>query len=125
MTSKKIQKAMPQEIDVWYILPAIRRELAISLKKEGMKQKDIAIRLRVTNAAISQYLSNKRASEIKFSDKIKKEIKLAAKRVICGGNAIKEIFDIDEIIKKYHTICPMCINNPINKNHKCEIQCSA
>ena len=29
----------PQEIEVWYVLPALRREIAIALKKQGLKQK--------------------------------------------------------------------------------------
>lgn len=122
--TRRIERAMPQEIDVWYILPAIRRELAFALKEEGMKQKDIAQRMRVTSAAVSQYMNNKRASEIKFNDKIKNEIKLSAKRVKNGGNAIKEIFDVDKMIKQCKTICPLCINEPREKGHRCEIQCS-
>lgn len=70
-----------QEIEVWYIIPSIRRELAIAMKKQGIKQKIIAALLGITPSAVSQYLKKKRAKEIKFNDKIKKEIINASKRI--------------------------------------------
>jgi len=54
----------PQEVEVFYILPALRRELAIALKEQGKTQKQIAQLLGVTEAAISQYLNAKRATTI-------------------------------------------------------------
>ncbi len=51
----------PQEVEVFYILPAVRKEFAKTFKKEGRKQSDIAKIMGVTEAAVSQYLSNKRA----------------------------------------------------------------
>ena len=36
---------LPQEIDVWYIIPAIRREFAKGLLKKGLKQREIAKKL--------------------------------------------------------------------------------
>ena len=45
----------PQEIEVWYILPAIRKELVVVLKESGLTQRKIAGMLKVTEAAISQY----------------------------------------------------------------------
>lgn len=58
---------MPQEIEVWYLIPALRKEIAkILINKKKMKQKDVALILGVTEAAISQYISSKRANEIKF-----------------------------------------------------------
>ena len=55
----------PQEIEVLYILPAIRRELTIEMKKIGLEQKKIAEYLCVTEAAVSQYLNSKRASQLR------------------------------------------------------------
>ena len=40
----------------------------------GLDQKRIASLLRVTEPAISQYVSNKRAQLVKFTPKMKKEI---------------------------------------------------
>ena len=61
----------PQEIEVFYVLPAIRRELAYCLKAQGKSQKDIAVILGVTGAAVSQYMSSKRASAMQFNEKLK------------------------------------------------------
>lgn len=69
----------PQEIEVWYIIPAIRRELVKALKKLKLKQKEIARCLGITEAAVSQYLSSKRASEVKFSDSTSDMIHNSAK----------------------------------------------
>ena len=33
---------MPQEIEVWYIIPALRRELAKQMVEAGLTQKKIA-----------------------------------------------------------------------------------
>ncbi|MFH1405899.1 MAG: hypothetical protein ABIG52_01635 [Nanoarchaeota archaeon] len=53
----------PQEIEVWYILPAIRKELVLALKEKGHTQKEIASFLNVTEPAISQYTKEKRAKK--------------------------------------------------------------
>ena len=68
----------PQEIDVWYILPAVRREIALALVKKGLKQREIAKRLGMTEAAVSQYVKNKRAKSIELPAEIKKDIRKAA-----------------------------------------------
>ncbi|MCJ7817799.1 MAG: hypothetical protein MUP60_03010 [Candidatus Thorarchaeota archaeon] len=61
---------MPQEVEVWYVLPAIRRELAKVMKTKAVlrvgeeskqkehkiTQKEIAKMLGVTEPAITQYL---------------------------------------------------------------------
>ena len=56
-------KMLPQEIEVWYLIPAIRKELAIALNDMGLKQKDIANIIQVTPSAISQYIRQKRGSQ--------------------------------------------------------------
>ena len=71
---------MPQEIEVRYIIPAIRRELASLLIKEHYKtQKEAAKILGLTEAAISQYQHSKRAKEVVFSDSVKNEIEIPRK----------------------------------------------
>jgi predicted transcriptional regulator len=60
-------KRMPQcqhpvEVEYWYVLPAIRRELAKSLKDNGkLKQKEISSILGISESAVSQYLKGTRA----------------------------------------------------------------
>ncbi len=65
---------MPQEVEVWYVLPALRREFAMMMKtktvprvgEDGKKkehkitQKEIAKMLGVTEPAITQYLLKKK-----------------------------------------------------------------
>jgi len=110
---------MPQEIEVWYIIPAIRRELAKSMKKLGIKQKKIAEILGVTNAAVSQYLKEKRAKDFPIDGKTKKMIDECAKKLSKGESCpIKGIQDICNYIekkgglcdlhKKYSLICEKC-----------------
>ena len=72
-----MQETMPQEIEVRYILPAIRRELArIFIQEHNLSQKEAANVLGLTEAAISQYLHYKRAKEVVFSDIIVNEIRV-------------------------------------------------
>ncbi|MFH1133103.1 MAG: hypothetical protein V1735_01300 [Nanoarchaeota archaeon] len=61
---------MPQEIEVWYLIPALRRELAkVFVSKYKLSQKGAAQILGITEAAVSQYLKAKRGWELKFSAK--------------------------------------------------------
>ena len=96
---------LPQEIEVWFIIPAIRRELAKAMLGAGLRQKDVADRLGVTAAAISQYKKSKRASEVRFNARIKKEITAAAKRIVNGGNIMKETQRLVRLCRKDGTVC--------------------
>ncbi len=71
----------PQEIEAWYVLPLIRRELAFAMKEEGLDQKTIAGLLGITAAAVSQYIHHKRASDFEIEPNIKFEFKVSAKRI--------------------------------------------
>ena len=46
---------MPQELEVWYVLPSLRREIARLMIKKRVPQKDIAAILGVTEPAVTQY----------------------------------------------------------------------
>lgn len=59
-SSKKIQAQHPIELEYWFILPALRRSVAQTLKNRGLKQKDVAKILGVTEAGVSQYLKGSR-----------------------------------------------------------------
>lgn len=102
--------ALPQEIEVWYIIPAIRKQLAkILVKKYNLTCEKTGQILGVSKSAISQYLKNKRAKEIKFPKKIKKEIEKSCK-IISKNNelALKEILRILTIVKKTKCSCKVC-----------------
>jgi predicted transcriptional regulator len=57
---------LPCEQALWYILPQIRADIAKELVKAGMSQKEAADKLGVTPAAVSQYISKKRAGKMRL-----------------------------------------------------------
>lgn len=72
---------LPQEIEVWYVLPALRRELAAALIVRGLTQKAVAGLLGVTEAAVSQYVHSKRAQKVAFSAEFKKRVNEACGKI--------------------------------------------
>lgn len=74
---------MPQEVEVWYIIPALRREIAKSMVEDyKLTQKQISEHMGITEAAVSQYLNSKRANEVIFTNGIMDEIKKSVKIII-------------------------------------------
>ena len=105
-----MQETMPQEIEVRYILPAIRREIArIIIEDHKLSQKDAANVLGLTEAAISQYQHLKRAKEVMFSDPVISEIKLSANKILAERNnkqrLIAEIYRISNLTKVKQILC--------------------
>lgn len=116
--SKKMYQTR-QEIAVWYVLPAIRREFTKCFLEQGLKQKEAAKLLRVTESAVSQYLKSKRAQEVEFTEEIKAEIKKSANKIMqnkmCVVGEVQAILDFIEkskfifkIHKKYNEVCAIC-----------------
>ncbi len=107
----------PQEIEVWYILPAIRRELALKLKATDMNQKQIAEIMDITPAAISQYIHNKRAHKLCVN--INKEIiSNATKDIIKNPNNYAKI--IQDILKKIANKTTICkVHKSVEKVTHC------
>jgi len=104
-----MKSTMPQEIEVWYILPAIRRELANSMLKEfNLKQREIAKLLRITDSAVSQYLKSKRAKEVQFSSQMLGEVKASAEQIIKNPDGlIEETNRLCGLIKKDEVLCKL------------------
>ena len=105
-----MQETMPQEIEVRYILPAIRRELArIFIEEHDLSQKEAANLLGLTEAAISQYQHSKRAKEVVFSDSVVDEIRVSAKKIIAEKASkqrlIAEMYRISGLTKVRHILC--------------------
>ena len=91
---------MPQEIEVWYLIPAIRKELARTLVSDhGLNQKKVSEILGMTEAAVSQYLNKKRASRIKFSKKESEIIKKSAEKLLEKKNVTRVIYDLCKILR--------------------------
>ncbi len=103
---------MPQEIEVRYILPAIRRELArIFIQEHKLSQKDAAKILGLTEAAVSQYQHSKRAKEVVFSNEIVNEIKKSAEKVLAEKNSkqrlIAEMYRISTLANVKQILCDL------------------
>ena len=101
---------MPQEIEVRYILPAIRRELArIFIQDHNLSQKEAAKLLGLTEAAISQYQHSKRAKEVVFSNDVVNEIRASANKIIADNankqRLIAEMYRISGLTKVRHILC--------------------
>lgn len=87
----------PQEIETFFIIPALRKEIAVRLKGMGLEQKKIAKILIITEAAVSNYIKSKRANMIHFEKDVEKKIDEACERLKKDGNIVKEI----QILLKY------------------------
>jgi uncharacterized protein len=96
----------PQEVEVFYILPAIRREFSLVLKQAGKSQKEIAGLLGVTEAAVSQYFHEKRAKTV-FPEKLKEVAKAAALRITDQESMIKETQHVLAYAKESKMICKL------------------
>lgn len=97
---------MPQEIEVWYVIPAIRKELAKAMKKKGLKQQEIATNLGLTVPAVSQYITGKRGKDVDFGKDIKAEIVVAADNIIENRRImVPEIQRICSLVKKEGLLC--------------------
>ncbi len=105
-----------QEIEVWYIIPSIRKEIALAMKAKGIKQAEIARRLGLTKAAITNYITKKRAKEIKFDNEFKKQIKDSINNIKDEVSAMKEIQKLLQVAKNKKIICKIHKQN-------CEDKC--
>jgi len=103
---------LPQEIEVRYIIPAIRGKLAhVLVEERGVSQKQAAKILGLTEAAISQYINGKRGTEVMFSESVVDEIRKSADRVINlksnKGEMVAEIYRISHLTNVKHIMCDM------------------
>jgi predicted transcriptional regulator len=87
---------------VWNILPAIRREFAKNLiENKNFNQRQVADKLKITEATVSRYVSGKRGI-FEITDKnILKEIKLSTNRIAKGDDktVVNEICKICRLLK--------------------------
>lgn len=107
----------------WKLLPAISRELARSMEKEGLRHTQIASTLGTTSSAISQYISGKRGGmklEGKAVEACKKLAKSIAKGKMKGKRIDSEIARILVIAKKSNLgkndPCAICMASPAHSH---------
>ena len=117
-----MQGQMPQEIEVWYIIPALRRELAKSMINDlKLTQKHIAKCMGLTEAAVSQYLSSKRAKAVVFSDAILKETKASAKRIVENDRLlIPEMIRLTKLTDVKQVMCDLHKKQDVKLPEDCE-----
>jgi hypothetical protein len=113
---------LPQEIEVWYIIPGIRRELARCLIKDHkITYEKVGKILGISKAAISQYLKNKRAAKIKLHIKVNEEIcKSCSKIVQSKTNSVREITRILKFIRENNLHCEVCGKIIDDELHDCK-----
>ena len=114
----------PQEIEVWYIIPSIRKELAKAYKEAGLSQSEIAKKMGLTPAAVSQYINKKRGKEAILPPIIIKEIKKSAKRTKKSRSRQKvmdEIQRICRIIRKKGILCKVHRKHSSRSLRNCKI----
>jgi len=114
---------MPQEIEVWYIIPALRRELTKSMiNGHNLTQKQIAELMDLTEAAVSQYIHSKRAKEVVFSEAILKEIKASAQRIIENPDLLlQEMLRLTKLTAVKHVMCDLHKKYDATLPENCEI----
>ncbi len=105
---KSTLTCLTQKIELNFIIPAIRKYFIEILEKQGLKDVEIARKLKITKAAVSQYKHKKRGKKIKFPADIMKEIKKSALFIKKGKNSDIEIIKIIDKIKKSRYICVIC-----------------
>ena len=93
----------PQEVEVWYVLPALRKSLAVALLRRGLNESEIAKKLGVTKTPVSQCLIGKRAF-IRIRG-INNEVKKAAENIASGKCPTMEIQKLCISVRKKGLLC--------------------
>ena len=89
--------SLPQEIEVWYIIPSIRKEFSkVLVKKHKLTLEKAGNILGVSKAAVSQYLKKKRARLVKIPSNIRKEIEISADKLV--KNEDKALEEIENLL---------------------------
>lgn len=93
----------PCENVIWIGIPTIRKEIAETLISQyGLNQREVAEKLGITPAAVSQYISGKRGKNDIFDDAIIQEIIVSAERIMKndGNSVILETCRICRLVQK-------------------------
>jgi predicted transcriptional regulator len=96
---------LPQEVETYYIIPALRKQIAFALKNQGLLQKDVALILQIKSSAISQYNSSKRGSNIIFPNNIIHAISESSKSIIDSMSYLRETQKLLSLIRRSNFLC--------------------
>ncbi len=121
----------PTELMTMFIIPGIRNQIVKELKILGLKQEEIARIFDITPSAVSQYIKDKRGSEVEFCSNFLKRLKMEAKKIYNNLSddlevnkklVFKTINELSLFYRKKKMLCPMCkIENEIdNCNTDCK-----
>jgi predicted transcriptional regulator len=105
IVKKTMPELMRQEIEVWDVLPSLRRELAKALLKSGLSQRETADKLGITEAAVSQYLSSKRAKGMVFGRQVLAEVRKSAAALVDGAPVVGEMQRLCDLVQVRKMVC--------------------
>jgi predicted transcriptional regulator len=94
-----------QELEVWYVLPALRRALASELEKQGLRRVEIAKILGVSKAAVSQYFHKERGVEFHFPSSLSISVKTSATHLKQGSSLAFEMQSLLRELRNSGEIC--------------------
>ena len=99
----------PEEVEVLYMLPAIRRELAVYLKNKGLGHHEVAQLLRISEPSVSHYLNAKRATKVSFTEQEKEVIRKSAEKLLQNNSQlVQETAHLLHIFKESRATCKVC-----------------
>lgn len=114
--------SLPQEIEIWYLIPALRRELArIFISEFNLSQKQASKVLGITESAISQYVKSKRGNELKFSKKELNEIKKTSEKMIKSKKANEEFYKLCIKLRGTESLCKLHKKHDKSISKKCDL----
>ncbi len=118
-----VMSVLPQEIQVWYVLPALRRELAVALiNRHGLPQKKVAKILGISEGAVSQYVSYKRGASVKFEPVMTEQIELAAGKIEADNTiAMSELLRLSEMDYVKKLVCQIHRSQEPSVGSRCSI----
>ncbi len=113
---------LPQELEIWYLIPALRCELTkIFISEFKLNQKQVSKILGITESAVSQYLSSKRGNELKFSKKEIKEIKKTAQKILKSKKTTEEFYKLCMKLRGTESLCALHRKNDKSITKNCDL----
>ncbi len=118
---------LPQEIEVRYVIPALRKAFATELiDNHGYSQRQAASVLDISPAAISQYVTGERADTVELPETVKQEVQRSVQQVTEKDTSLLEALyrlteqaPVQELTCKLHKRnddvprnCTLCMEEP-------------